>query len=67
MTVSVETPLCNGYFEDYCGTGSLGSGDFHFVNPPTADDIIINGQLQVWDCGSPVNDSSWGVIKALFR
>jgi hypothetical protein len=67
ITVSVETPLCTGYFEDYCGNGSFGSGNFNFVNPPTEDGIMFNGQLQVFYCGSPVEESSWGTIKALFH
>jgi len=68
MTLSVETPLCTGYFEDFCGTGSLGNGNnFNFVNPPTADDITFNGQLEVWFCGAPVEGSTWGAMKALYR
>jgi len=67
MTISVETPLCTGYFEDYCGTGSLGAGDFNFVNPPDVDEIMFFGQVQVWFCGAPVEDSTWGAIKTLFR
>jgi hypothetical protein len=67
ITVSVETPLCTGYFEDYCGNGSFGSGDLTFVNPPTADSIFLNGQLMVNYCGSPVEHESWGAMKALFR
>jgi hypothetical protein len=67
ITVSVETPLCTDYFEDYCGNGSLGSGDLTFLNPPTEDSIFLNGQLTVNYCGSPVEDETWGTIKALFR
>jgi len=67
ITVSVETPECTGYFYEYCGDGSFGSGVFNFVNPPAEDEITMNGQLQVNYCGAPVEDGSWGAIKALFR
>ena len=67
ITVSVETPLCTGYFEDYCGTGSLGTGNLNFINPPDEDAVQLNGQLQVNYCGAPVDESSWGTIKTLFR
>jgi hypothetical protein len=67
ITASVETPLCTGYFEDYCGNGSFGSGAFNFVNPPATDSIVLNGQLQVIFCGAPVEESSWGAVKALFQ
>lgn len=67
MTISVETPLCTGYFEDYCGNGSLGAGDLNFVNPPAFDEIMFMGQVQVWDCGALVNESTWAAVKALYR
>jgi len=67
MTISVETPLCTGYFVDYCGDGSLGAGNFNFINPPDPDEITFFGQVQVWFCGAPVEDSTWGSIKALYQ
>ena len=69
FTFSVETPLGTGTFEDYCGDGSSSNGSFNFVNPP-AEDLLeypFFGQLNVWFCGAPVEDSTWGTIKALFH
>lgn len=67
MTLSVETPLCSGYFEDYCGDGSGSSGNFNFVNPPDTDSIMFIAQLDVQYCGAPVGEERWATIKALFR
>jgi len=69
FTYSVETPLCTGAFEDYCGDGSGSNGSFNFVNPPTADQLEFPffNQLNIWFCGAPVEDSTWGAIKTLFR
>lgn len=69
FTFSVETPLGTGAFEDYCGDGSSSNGSFNFVNPPTEDllEFPFFGQLNVWFCGAPVEESTWGVIKALYR
>lgn len=67
MTLSVETPLCSGAFADYCGSGSGSSGNLNFVNPPTEDSILLIEQLDVVYCGAPVDEGSWGTIKALYR
>jgi hypothetical protein len=69
FTFSVETPLCTGSFEDYCGFGSSSNGSFNFVNPPTPDELGFPffGYLNVSHCGAPVEETSWGNIKALFR
>jgi hypothetical protein len=69
LTYSVETPLGTGAFVDYCGDGSGSNGSFNFVNPPTADQLEFPffNQLNVWFCGAPVEDSTWGAIKTLFR
>jgi len=66
---SVETPLCTGTFEDHCGDGSSSNGSFNFVNPPTEDllEDPFFAQFNVWFCGAPVEDSTWGTIKALFH
>jgi hypothetical protein len=66
MTCSVETPPCTGHFYDYCGNGSLGSGNFNFTNAPSADTMTLVSQFKVWYCGTPVSRSSWGAIKARF-
>jgi hypothetical protein len=69
FTFSVETPLCTGSFEDHCGTGSSSNGSFNFVNPPEEDalEFPFFGYLDVWFCGAPVEESTWGNIKALYR
>ena len=69
FTFSVETPLCTGAFEDHCGDGSGSNGSFNFVNPPAEDllEFPFFCQLNVWYCGAPVEDSTWGTIKALFH
>ena len=69
FTYSVETPLGTGAFTDYCGEGSGSNGSFNFVNPPAADQLEFPffSQLNLWFCGAPVEDSTWGAIKALFR
>ncbi len=69
FTYSVETPLGTGAFMDYCGDGSGSNGSFNFVNPPTADQLEFPffSQLNLWYCGAPVEDSTWGAIKTLFR
>lgn len=66
-TVNVNPGLGQGYFEDTCGHGSVSSGVFNFHNPPTKDSIQIVGQLQTYTCPSPVEDSTWGAMKALYR
>lgn len=54
-------------FLEICGHGSLGANNFQFVNPPDDDSISGMGQFQTYECQSPVNDSTWGVIKSLYR
>ena len=69
FTFSVETPLCTDSFYDHCGTGSSSNGSFNFVNPPEADTLEFPffAYLDVWPCGAPVEEGSWGTIKALYR
>lgn len=69
FTFSVETPLGTGTFLDHCGDGSSSNGSFNFVNPPTEDllEFPFFGQLNVWFCGAPAEDGTWGTIKALYR
>jgi hypothetical protein len=66
-TVNVNPGLGQGYFEDTCGHGSVSSGNFNFHNPPMKDNLQIVGQLQTYTCPSPVEDSTWGAMKALYR
>ena len=66
-TVSVNPGLGQGYFEDTCGHGSISSGNFNFVNPPLDDSLQIVGQLQTYTCPSPVEEITWGAVKALFQ
>ncbi|MFH1866230.1 MAG: hypothetical protein ABIK85_10130 [Candidatus Eisenbacteria bacterium] len=66
-TVSVNPALGQGYFANTCGHGSVSSGNFNFHNPPMKDDLQIVGQLQTYTCPSPVEDSTWGAMKALYR
>ncbi len=54
-------------FDQQCGQAAIGSGDFNFVNPPADDMLFINGLIQTFICPSPAEDSTWGVIKALYR
>jgi hypothetical protein len=69
FTFSVETPLCTESFYDHCGTGSGSNGSFNFVNPPGADalEFPFFAYLDVWPCGAPAEESSWGAVKALYR
>jgi len=66
-TLNLSPELCTGYFENQCGHGSVSSGNFNFHNPPLDDNLQIVGQLQTYTCPSPVDESSWGTIKALYR
>lgn len=66
-TVNVNPSLGTGYFVDTCGHGSISSGNFNFHNPPQKDNLQIVGQLQTYTCPSPVEESTWGAMKALFR
>ncbi|MBN2565458.1 MAG: hypothetical protein JXB46_07080 [Candidatus Eisenbacteria bacterium] len=65
-TLSINPDLGTGEFEDLCGHGSVSSGNFNFVNPPTLDVLQLVGQIQTYTCPSPVEDTTWGAIKALF-
>jgi len=56
-----------GFFTDHCGDGSMSAGNFNFVNPPLDDSVMFMGQFSSEFCGSPVEDSSWGMIKALYK
>lgn len=66
-TVNMNPALGQGYFVDTCGHGSVSSGNFNFHNPPMKDNLQIVGQLQTYTCPSPVEDSTWGAMKALYR
>jgi hypothetical protein len=66
-TVNVNPGLGQGDFENTCGHGSVSSGNFNFHNPPMRDNVQIVGQLQTYTCPSPVEDSTWGAMKALYR
>jgi hypothetical protein len=66
-TLSVVPSLGQGYFANTCGHGSVSSGNFNFLNPPADDSLQIVGQLQTYTCPSPVEDSTWGAMKALYR
>jgi hypothetical protein len=69
LTYSVEVTLGTGAFEDYCGDGSGSNGSFNFINPPDEDllEFPFFNQINTWFCGAPVEDSTWGTIKALYR
>ncbi len=66
-TLSLNPGLGEGYFEDTCGHGSVSSGNFKFVNPPLDNALQIVGQLQTYTCPSPVEETTWGAMKALFQ
>lgn len=66
-TLNVNPELGEGYFYAMCGHGSVSSGNFNFVNPPLNDDLQIIGQLQTYTCPSPVEETTWGAVKALFE
>ncbi len=66
-TLSLDPDLGEGYFEDTCGHGSVSSGNVNFHNPPMDDDVQIVGQLQTYTCPSPVEETTWGAVKALFQ
>jgi len=65
-TLSVNPDYGTGYFMISCGHGSIASGNFNFVDPPDADLLQITGQLQTYPCPSPVEEKSWGTIKAMY-
>jgi hypothetical protein len=69
-TLSVNPNLGTGHFAtvgERCGTGSISSGNFRFVNPPEDNIIQIVGILQTNECPSPVEETTWGTIKALYN
>ena len=66
-TLNINPGLGTGSFVNVCGHGSVSTGAFNFVNPPTDDSVQIFGQLQTYTCPSPVEDISWGAIKALYE
>jgi len=66
-TLSVNPTVGTGYWTNRCGHGSASSGWFNFLNPPTLDDITLNGHLDTYACPSPVEDASWGTIKGLYK
>lgn len=66
-TFLLSPDLGTGFFEHHCGNGSMSAGNFNFVNPPLDDSVMFMGQFSSEYCGSPVEDSSWGIIKALYK
>lgn len=67
VTYILDPNASTGAFADYCGNGSMSGGNFNFINPPGDDSINLMGQFSATFCGSPVEQSSWGVIKALYN
>ena len=67
ITMQINPDLGTGAFENICGWGSMSSGNFKFVNPPQLNYIQIVGMLQTEACPNPVEDRSWGTIKALYQ
>ena len=69
FTYSVEMPLGTETFADHCGDGSGSNGSFNFLNPPEPDTLEFPffNQIQTWFCGAPVEEGTWGTIKALYR
>ncbi|MCD4690610.1 hypothetical protein K8S17_04035 [bacterium] len=67
VTYILNPDAGTGAFADHCGNGSMSGGNFNFVNPPADDSINLMGQFSAEFCGSPVEQSSWGVIKALYN
>ena len=66
-TFSVNPNLGTGSFADWCGHAPLSSGNFRFVNPPQDNVIQIVGSFHTEECPSPVEDTTWGTIKALYQ
>ncbi len=66
-TLSINPDLGTDAFVDMCGHGSISSGNFKFVNPPQMNIIQLVGHLDVQECPSPVEDTTWGTIKALYQ
>ncbi len=67
FTFSVNPDLGTGVFADWCGDGSFASGNFRFVNPPAVNVIQVPGLIRTNECPSPVEDTTWGTIKALYH
>jgi hypothetical protein len=65
-TLSVNPDFGTGYFMISCGHGSIGSGNFNFVDPPGVDTLQITGQLQTYPCPSPIEPTTWGTIKSMY-
>jgi hypothetical protein len=63
----VNPDLGTGAFVHLCGHGSVSSGNFNFRNPPLDDAIQIMGQIQTYGCPTPVEDTTWGTIKSLYK
>jgi len=66
-TLSINPDLGTSDFDDMCGHGSITSYSFKFINPPDDNDLDIMGQLQLNECPSPVEETTWGTIKSLYN
>lgn len=66
-TIILSPSQGTGGFVNMCGNGSMSGGDFNFIYPPTDDSLTMFGQISIVACPSPVEDASWGVIKAFYR
>jgi len=66
-TLNVNPALGTGTFVNKCGDGSLSSGVFNFHNLPKLDSIQIPGLITTYVCPSPVENTTWGMVKALYR
>ncbi len=66
-TTLINPDLGTDTFVGICGYGALSSGNFKFVNPPADNYIQLVGYLDTEPCPNPVEDSSWGTIKALYQ
>jgi hypothetical protein len=66
-TLNVNPALGTGTFVNLCGDGSLSSGNFNFHNLPKLDTIQLVGQITTYVCPSPVENTTWGTVKALYR
>lgn len=66
-TLNVNDDLATGAFVDMCGYGACGSGVFNFVDPPGVDTAEFPGDVTLHPCSAPVEQSTWSVIKRLYR
>ncbi len=66
-TLLISPDQGTDFFTDHCGNGSMSAGNFNFLNPPLDDSVTFMGQFSSEFCGSPVENSSWGIIKALYK